>query len=178
MNTVTVHGKQFVPYIDSAEIQHIVGGLASQISADYASGNLMVCPVLTGSFMFASDLLKALTIRPEVSFVQFRSYQGMNSTGCVEALLDFSTSCQGRDVLVVEDIIDSGLSMKQIVSHLHTFNPASVAICTMLFKPQAFKFDYKIDYIGRSIPNDFILGYGMDYDGQGRTYQDIYIIKE
>lgn len=176
MNKVKVHDKNFRLFIDRNEIQAIIDGLADQISADYKGLDMLMCPVLTGSYMFAADLSRALTIDHEMSFVRFASYQGMQSTGEVKALLDFPKSCQGRHVLIVEDIVDTGATMDFMLNRLRTLEPASVSIGTFFFKPASFKKNFKIDYIGRSIQDDFIVGYGLDYDGLGRSYPDVYIL--
>lgn len=157
------------------EIQSIVRRVAGDISRDFASRNPIVCPVLTGSFMFAADLIRSLSFDAEVSFVRFTSYQGMASTGQVKTVLGFPEKCKGRDVIIVEDIVDTGITMEKMLEELQKLEPASISVCTFLFKPGNFEKDFKIDYIGKSIPNDFILGYGLDYDGAGRTYPDVYV---
>lgn len=148
------------------------------MSADYGDGDLVACPILTGAFMFAADLVRRLTIPCEVSFVRYASYSGMTSTGQVRCMLPFPPEIEGRDVLIIEDVVDSGFSMRHMLDAVWALHPRSVKICTLFFKPDAFKGDYKVDYIGRNIGNEFIVGYGLDYDEQGRTLGDVYVVDE
>lgn len=173
-----VKDKQFKAFISEAEIQQIVNRLAADISNDYADGDLVACPILTGAFMFASDLVRRITVPCEVSFVRYASYSGMSSTGQVKCMLPFPSDIEGRDVLIVEDVIDSGLSMKHMLQAVNALHPRSVKICTLFYKPAAFKGDYKIDYIGREIGNEFIVGYGLDYDEKGRTLPEVLVLDE
>lgn len=173
-----IKDKDFRPYIAEAELHDIVGRLAAQISTDYRGRDLVVCPVLTGAFMFASDLVKQLTVPCEVAFVRYSSYSGMASTGTVRCHMPFPQSIQGRDVLIVEDVVDSGLSMRHILDAASALGPSSISICTLFFKPRAFRGNYRIDYIGRNIGNEFIVGYGLDYDEAGRNLKEIYILNE
>lgn len=169
--------KEFEPYISEAEIDAIVRRLAAQISSDYAPDGLVACPVLTGAFMFASDLVRRLTVPCEVSFVRYASYSGMSSTGEVKCMLPFPPDIEGRDVLIVEDVVDSGFSMKHMLQAVKALRPRSVKICALFYKPAAFKGDYKVDYVGREIGNEFIVGYGLDYNEQGRTLPEILRVK-
>lgn len=172
-----IKDKEFRPYITEAEIKEIVEGLATRISKDYADGDLVACPILTGAFMFASDLVRRLTIPCEVCFVRYSSYSGMKSTGEVKCMLPFPPDIEGRDVLIVEDVVDSGLSMRHILDAVNALHPKSVKICTLFFKPDAFKGDYKVDYVGREIGNEFIVGYGLDYDELGRTLPEVMVVE-
>lgn len=176
--TMKIKDKNFKTFISEAEIQQLVNRLAGEISRDYAESIPVVCPVLTGAFMFATDLVRRLSIPCEVSFVRFASYSGMSSTGNVKCLLPFPPEIEGRDVIIVEDIVDSGLSMKHILQDVQTFHPRSVKVCTLFYKPAAFKGDYKVDYIGREIGNEFIVGYGLDYDEQGRNIPEILVVED
>ena len=173
-----IKDKNFKTFISEAEIQEIVNRLAGEISRDYADGDLVVCPILTGAFMFASDLVRRLTIPCEVSFVRYASYSGMSSTGNVKCMLPFTPEIEGRDVLIVEDVIDSGFSMKHMLQAVWALHPRSVKICALFYKPAAFKGDYKVDYIGRNIGNEFIVGYGLDYDEQGRTLPEVLVVED
>lgn len=172
---ITVHDKQFKLYMSELEIQKEVNRLATEISRDLRDKNPLFCPVLTGSFMFMADLARALDFDAETFFVKYSSYSGMSSTGEVKTVQSFPEKCRGRHVVIVEDIVDSGLTMKKMLSELSKLDPLGISIASFFFKPAAFKSDFKIDYIGRSIPNDFILGYGLDYDDYGRFYRDIYV---
>ena len=175
-DTIQVWDKQFRKYIPEAEIQAVVRRVASDMTRDYRGRSPLVCPVLTGSCMFAADLVRALDIDVQLSFVRYASYEGTASTGTVRELLGFPESCRGRDVIIVEDIVDSGVSMEHMLARLAERKPASVAVCTLFFKPGSFRKDFPIDYIGMKIADEFILGYGLDYNGMGRTYRDIYIL--
>ena len=173
-----VKDKNFKIYISESEIGTIIRNLAAQVSADYRDGDLVACPILTGAFMFAADLVRRLTIPCEVSFVRYASYSGMSSTGQVKCMLPFPPEIEGRDVLIIEDVVDSGFSMRHMLDAVWALHPRSVKICTLFFKPDAFKGDYKVDYIGRNIGNEFIVGYGLDYDEHGRTLKDVYVLDE
>lgn len=178
MEKIKVLDKTFKLYMPDSEIQAVVSRVAEAISHDYLHKLPILCPVLTGSYMFAADLLRQLSIDAPVSFVRYSSYEGMASTGTVKKILGFPQDCRGRDVIIIEDIIDSGISMGYVIEELKKMEPASIAVCTFLFKPGSFKGNYKIDYIGKSIPNDFIVGYGMDYNEFGRTFRDIFVIND
>ena len=182
MNTsseiIHLHGRPFRRYLDRTSIADTVQRLAREIDHDYAGRDLLVCPVLTGSYIFAADLSRALQTQHEVRFVQYNSYEGMSSTGTVSAKLPFDEHCRGRHVVIVEDIVESGLCMSVMLAALEQFQPASVSICTLFYKPNLFKYSFKIDYIGFTIPDDFIVGFGLDYNGLGRQYPDLYILDE
>ncbi len=178
MEKIKVLDKTFKMYMPEAEVAAAVRRVAAQISQDYRGKDPILCPVLTGSFMFASDLAKELDFDAEISFVRYSSYQGLSSSGCVKKVLGFPEKCEGRHVIIVEDIVDSGISMECMLQQLAELKPASIAVCTFFFKPGSFKKSFKLDYVGKEIPNDFIVGYGLDYDGMGRTYRDVYVIDE
>lgn len=173
-----IKDKEFKTFISEAEIQSIVKRLAAEVSRDYEGLDLVACPILTGAFMFASDLVRRLTIPCEVSFVRYASYSGMSSTGEVKCVLPFPPEIEGCDVLIVEDVVDSGFSMKHMLQAVGKLNPRSVRICALFYKPAAFKGDYKVDYVGREIGNEFIVGYGLDYDEQGRTLPEVLVVNE
>ena len=172
-----IKDKEFKPFITEGEIKDIVKRLATQVSRDYAEGDLVVCPILTGAYMFAADLTRQLTIPCEVSFVRYASYSGMSSTGTVKCMLPFPPDVEGRDVLIVEDVVDSGFSMRHMLDAVYALHPRSVKICTLFFKPHAFKGNYKVDYVGREIGDEFIVGYGLDYDEQGRTLGEVLVVE-
>ena len=166
---------EFKPFITAAELDATVARLAGEVSRDYRGRDLVVCPILTGAFIFAADLVRHLTVPAEVRFVRYSSYSGMSSTGMVDCAMPFGDELRGRDVLIVEDVVDTGLSMQQMLRDVQAVGPASVRVCTLLFKPDAFRGNFKVDYIGRPIGNEFIVGYGMDYDEQGRTLPEIMV---
>lgn len=173
-----IKGKEFVPFVTEKEIDSIVRRLAARISEDYAGKDLVACPILTGAFMFASDLVRRLTVPCEVSFVRYASYNGMKSTGEVRCVMPFPPNIEGRDVLIVEDVVDSGFSMRHILSAAEALHPRSVRICALFFKPEAFKGVYRVDYVGREIGNEFIVGYGLDYDEQGRALPEVMVHRD
>ncbi len=174
MEIIKVLDKEFKLYIKQEEIENVIKDIASQINVEYKDRNPLFLVMLNGAFMFASQLLKELTIDCETSFVKYASYEGTESTCKVKELIGLNSSVEGRDVVIIEDIIDSGFTMKCLLQKLEDMKVASVKVATMLFKPNAFKFDYKIDYIGMNIGNEFIVGYGLDYNQHGRNYGSIY----
>ena len=178
MKTVKIKDKEFVPMISEEEIKRRVKELAAQISKDMAGKNPLLLAVLNGSFVFAADLMREITIESEISFVKLASYQGTTSTGTVKEVIGINENLSGRTVIIVEDIVESGLTMKRMIESLGTRNPASVHICTLLLKPDCLKVDLDIEYAAFSIPNDFIVGYGLDYDQQARNLKDIYVQKK
>lgn len=178
MEKIQVKDRIFKKYLREDEIQTIVKSVADQISHDYSNRSPILCPVLTGSYLFVADLTRYIEFDAEVAFVRYSSYSGMSSTGKVKTILGFPQKCKGRDVIIVEDIVDSGISMEYMIEELKKLEPASIAICTFFFKPNNFQKDFKVDYVGKEIPNDFIVGYGLDYDGVGRTYRDVYVVDE
>ena len=174
MEIIKVLDKEFKLYIKQEEIETVIKDIANQINAEYKDKNPLLLVMLNGAFMFASQLFKELTIDCETSFVKYASYDGTQSTCEVKELIGLNSSLEGRDVIIIEDIIDSGFTMKCLIQKLEAMKVSSVKIATMLFKPNAFKFDYKIDYIGMNIGNEFIVGYGLDYNQHGRNYGSIY----
>lgn len=178
MERIKVLDKEFEVSISSEEIQKAVKKVAAQINEEMVGKRPLFLVVLNGAFMFASDLLKEITIDCELSFVKLSSYVGTKSTSLVRELIGLDEVLKGRTVIVVEDIIDTGITMGNTIEKLKHLEAEEVKIATFLYKPQAFQKDYPIDYIGMEISNDFIVGYGLDYDGLGRNYPDIYKIVE
>ena len=178
MDTVKIKDKSFRVSIPEAEIKERVKALAEQMSKDLEGKNPIFLGVLNGSFIFAADLMREMTIPCEISFVKLASYQGTTSTGKVKEVFGINENLSGRTVVIVEDIVESGQTMKQMIESLGTRNPASVQICTLFFKPEKLKEELTLDYVAFRIPDDFILGYGLDYDGLGRELKDVYTIVE
>lgn len=178
MTTVKLHDKTFSLSIPSDDIQKAVDALAEKLNLDFAGSTPLFLVILNGSFMFASDLLKRMKMNCEVSFVKLSSYSGTSSTHEVKQLIGLNEDLKGRTVIILEDIVDSGITIERMLEQLRSFEPAEVRVVTFLFKPKAFTKDFKIDYVGVEIPNDFIVGYGLDYDGWGRNLPDIYKIVE
>lgn len=173
---ITVHDKNFEIFISKEEIDQHIRDLAAQIDVDYYNKKLLVIGILNGAFMFVSDLIKEMTIDPEISFIKLTSYTGTSTTGNVQQLIGLKENIEGRHVLVLEDIVDTGNTLEKILEVLKSKNPASLEIGTLLYKPDAYKKDYAVKYVGRAIPNKFVVGYGLDYDGYGRSLQHIYQI--
>jgi len=178
MSRVKLLDREFELSIPESELLKAVDQVADRINKDLAGKNpLMVC-VLNGSFMFASDLMKRITIPCQISFVKLSSYSGTGSTGKVKELIGLNEDITGRTVVLLEDIVDTGLTIINTVKQVQALGPADVRVATMLFKPDACKHDVTLDYVGMNIPNDFIVGYGLDYDGYGRNLNSIYTVVE
>ncbi len=161
--------------IKKEQIQQRVAELGSEICADYQNKTPVFLGVLSGSFMFLGDLMKVITLPAEVSFVKLASYEGEKSSGTVQTQLGLTLEIAGRDVIIVEDIVDSGHTMAFLLQMLQQERPQSIRICSLLYKPQACQHDFEeLNYVGFEIPNDFVVGYGLDYNGLGRNLKDIY----
>ena len=178
MKRITIKDKTFETSMPEAEIKNRVKELAQQMSRDLEGKNPLLLAVLNGAFIFAADLMREMTIPCEISFVKLASYQGTTSTGTIHEVIGINENLSGRTVVIVEDIVESGLTIKRMMEQLGTRNPASVQVCTLFFKPERLQEDLKLDYVAFEIPNDFILGYGLDYDQQGRGLKDLYTLVE
>lgn len=176
MSRIKVHDKEFEIYIPQDQIERSIKKVADHINRDLAGKNPLFLIVLNGAFMFAAELFKHVEIECEISFVKLSSYSGTSSTSIVRELIGLDHSIAGRNIVLVEDIIDSGLTMLFTIEKLKKLEANDVKIATMLFKPNAFKYNFPIDYIGIEIPNDFIIGYGLDYNEHARNLPDIYKI--
>ena len=174
MPAIQIHDKSFNPYITAAAIQNKVAAMATNINKDYQNKKPLIIAILNGSFMFAADLMKSLTIETTISFVKLASYEGTSSTGKIYTAIGLDENIQGRDIIIVEDIIDTGNTMHAFLPEIINQQPASLKLCTFLLKPDALQHDLKIDYCGFEIPDKFVVGYGMDYDGLGRNLKEIY----
>lgn len=173
---ITLKDKQFKPYITQQKIAGAVKNLASAINTDLADEFPVFLAVLNGSFMFASDLLKEITIACEISFIKLASYSGLSSTGNVTELIGLTENISGRTVVIVEDIVDSGITLEKLMGVLKNKGVKQIKIATILFKPDSYKKEYQVDYIGFNIPNDFVVGYGLDYEGLGRNLKEIHVL--
>lgn len=176
MDTIQIKEKRFRISISEEEIKRRVKAVAAQISKDMEGKKPLFLGVLNGAFIFAADLMREMTIPCEISFVKLASYQGTTSTGKVQEVIGINEDLTGRTVVIVEDIVESGQTMKRMIEQLGTRNPASVHICALFFKPDKLKEDLNLDYVAFRIPDDFIVGYGLDYDQEGRGLKDIYTI--
>ena len=174
--TIRIKDKTFAVSIPEADILREVDRVAAELNRDLADKAPLFLSVLNGSFMFMADLMKRIDIPCEVSFVKLASYQGAKSTGRVKELIGLNENLEGRTVVIVEDIVDSGLTMQRLVEQLAAHRPDKIHIVTLLLKPDRLMVDLDIEYVAMRIPNDFIVGYGLDYDGLGRNYKDIYTV--
>jgi len=176
MSIIQVKDKLFQPFIDARTIETAVDGIAVQINRDYEGKNPLLLAVLNGAFIFAGDLMRKLTIPCEISFVKYASYSGTASTEKVKKLIGVNEELTGRHVIVIEDIVDTGITMDRLLNDIRKKRPADLKLACFCFKPAAFVKSFKIDYLGMAIPNDFIVGYGLDYNGYGRNLPEIYKI--
>lgn len=174
MNSIHILDKTFEVYLTADAIQQRVRELADQISEDYPNTRPLFLSILNGSFLFTADLLRSLRIDPEVSFIKLASYKGMRSTGNITTAIGLEVDLAGRDVIILEDIVDTGNTLFQFLPHLQQLQPRSVRIATLLHKAEATRHPLVLDYVGFTIPNKFVVGYGLDYDGWGRQYGAIY----
>ena len=178
METVVVKDKAFSIFLTEAQIKQRVNEVGKQISEDLKGKNPLFLAVLNGSFVFAADLLRSVDIPCEITFIRMSSYDGVNSTGDVKQIMGLKENIEGRTVVIVEDIVDSGLTMRELLGLLAKKNPGEVHIASLLVKPGNLRVDLNIPYRCFDIPNDFIVGYGLDYDGEGRNLSNIYTVVE
>ena len=176
-DTVTVHGKKFELFITSTEISQMVDELAFKLNNDLDGKDVIFVGILNGAFIFAADLIRRIKMNCRISFVKTASYKGTQTTGRVETLIGLGDEIKGKTVVVIEDIIDTGLTLEEVLKQLESHQPSEILVAALLFKCDACIKDIKIDYLGREIPNDFVIGYGLDCDGHGRNLRDIYKIK-
>ena len=174
MAIIKVHDKEFIPYLTSKEIDEQVSRVAAEINRDYIDKKPLFIAILNGAFIFAADLFKQINVEAEIAFIKLASYKGVKSTGKVITAIGLDAELYGRDVIIVEDIVDTGKTLSQFLPQLEHQHPASLRIASLLHKPDAMMHPIKIDYLGFTIPNKFVLGYGLDYDGLGRNIKEIY----
>lgn len=177
MKQVKIHDKEFELFISHEKIQSVVEIMADTMNEDLANKDPLFLCILNGSFMFAAELFKRIDfVETEISFVKLASYQGDKTTGKVKQLIGLNENIEGRTVVILEDIVDTGITISNIQEQLENLNPKEVLVATLLLKPDALKKEVDLRYVGLEIPNDFIVGYGLDYDGQGRNLIDIYTV--
>lgn len=175
---VTIGDKIFEIFLTDDEILQETTSLGKQLSADYEEKDIVFIAVLNGAFMFAADLMKNISIPAEISFVKVSSYTGLTNSEEVKELIGLNTKIEGKHVVLIEDIVDTGNTIDKLLISLEKENPLSVKVCTLLYKPEAFKGIHKPDYVGFSIPNAFVVGYGLDYNELGRNLKAIYQLKK
>lgn len=178
MSKVTIEDKTFRPYLKYEEIQSFIDALAQKVNADYVGGAepvALLC-VLNGAIMFTAEIMKRLNFPLELVSMKLSSYEGMRSSGNVRQVLALSGSVEGKRVIICEDVVDTGTTIQNLKKFLVSEGAVDVKVCTMLFKPDVYLFDDKPEYVGKNIPNDFIVGFGLDYNEYGRNYKDIYVI--
>ena len=176
MSRVTIKDKTFETSLPEREILERVKQVANRINKDFEGKTPLFLAVLNGSIMYASDLMKNITIPCEISFVKLASYQGTSSTGAIKEVIGLNNDISGREVIIVEDIVDTGATMERMLDTLRAHKPAGLHICTLLLKPGKLTVPLNIEYAAFEIPNDFIVGYGLDYDQEGRNLRDIYTL--
>ena len=174
MSSIKVHDKEFVSYITSQEIEEQVARVAAEINRDYQGKKPLFIAILNGAFIFAADLFKNITLDAEICFIKLASYKGVKSTGKVITAIGLDVDLYQREVIIVEDIVDTGKTLAQFLPQLEHHHPASLKIASLLHKPDAMIHPINIDYLGFTIPNKFVIGYGLDYDGLGRNIKEIY----
>lgn len=179
MKNVLIHDKEFELFIPYEKIRSIVEEMAEKMNNDFQDKNPLFICILNGSFMFAAEIFKRISLLDaEISFIKLASYSGTNTTGSVKQLIGLNEDLTGRTVIVLEDIVDSGITIANTIEQIQAKNPAEIKIATLLLKPDALQIKVQLDYIGLEIPNDFIVGYGLDYNGRGRNLIDIYKVTE
>lgn len=176
MSVIQIKDKKFALSIEETEILAAVSKVADAINQDLAGKDPLFICVLNGAFMFAGDLMKRINVPCEITFVKLSSYDGLYTTGTVKEVIGLNESVVGRNVVVVEDIVDTGITMERILSSLRAKGAKEIKVATFLQKPDALQRDIQVDYVAMKIPNDFIVGYGLDYDGYGRNLKDIYTV--
>lgn len=176
MPTVSLHDKSFDIFITEEKIQTSIKNIASNINNDYKDKNPLFIGILNGSFLFAADLFKQINGNCEITFLKLTSYEGVSSSGAVRELIGINENIKNRHVIILEDIVDTGVTLEKIIEILSVNEPASIKIATLLFKPKAYQKTLSVDYVGFEVGNEFLVGYGLDYDGLGRNLKDIYKI--
>ncbi len=177
MKEIQLHDKYFKLYITSDEILAKVSALAKKIEADFEGKEILFLSILNGSFMFSSDLMKHITKQVEISFIKVSSYAGTTSIGRVDELIGLATAITGKHIIVIEDIVDTGITIDKVITLLKASDPASVSVCTFLYKPTAFRGNNVPYYVGFEIPDKFVVGYGLDYNQLGRNLESLYELK-
>ncbi len=178
MTKVKILDKTFEPFIDAKQIENAVQGIAEKMRKDLAGKDVVFVAILNGAFMFASDLFRSIDFQARITFLKMASYMGTSSSGSVKQLIGINEELKDKTVVVIEDIVDTGITIDLIVRQLKTYDPKEVKVAALLLKPDALQKDVKLDYVGLEIPTRFIVGYGLDYNGFGRNLKEIYVLSE
>jgi hypoxanthine phosphoribosyltransferase len=178
MKEISVLDKAFVPYLPANDIEQRISQMGEQISNDYLGKDPLFISILNGSFMFSSDLFKHISIPAEICFIKLASYKGTQSSGHVITAIGLDVPVRNRHIIILEDIVDTGKTLAAFLPELRNQEPASLSICALLHKPEATQHELNLQYVGFSIPNRFVVGYGLDYDGFGRNIPSIYQLKD
>jgi len=178
MRTISLHNKQFKSHISDEAIEAAILNVSNQINRDYKGKMPLFLGILNGSFLFVADLMRKIDLECEISFLKISSYSGTSTTGTIKELVGLNEDVSGRDLIILEDIVDTGITIDSIFKSLLGMGANSIEVATLLFKPDSYQMDYPIKYAALEVGNEFLVGYGLDYDGLGRNLKDIYIINE
>lgn len=173
-----IHDKEFELFIPNARISEVVSAMAARISRDLAGRDVIFMGILNGAFMFAAELIKQITPDCQITFLKLASYAGTSSAGTVKRLIGINEDIKDKTVVILEDIVDTGITLEDIIKQLKGYEPGEIRVATLLLKPDAYLKDIKVDYVGIEIPNDFVVGFGLDYKGFGRNLTDIYRVAD
>ncbi len=176
MDRVKILDKEFKLAISSNEIDDAVTSLATRMNRDLNGKKVIFLGILNGSFVFAADLFRKITFDSQITFLKLASYQGTSTSGKIQRLIGMNEDIKDHTVIILEDIVDTGNTLDSIIKQIKGYEPAEIKIATLLFKPDAYQFNIKLDYVGIEVPNDFLIGYGLDYNGYGRNLKQIYSI--
>jgi hypoxanthine phosphoribosyltransferase len=172
-----IKDKNFLILLKEAEIKNRIAEIAAEINKDYSEREPLFISVLNGAFIFAADLVREIKLASSLSFIKLSTYDHASSTGKIKELIGINEKLFKKDIIIIEDIVDSGFTLSYLIEHISELGPASLEVAALLVKPESLKVDVKIKYTGFSIPKDFVVGYGLDYDGYGRNLKDIYFLK-
>ena len=178
MEVRKIHDKKFKIFIPNAEIRTVITGMADKINRDLEGRDVIFMGILNGAFMFAAELIKQITPNCQITFLKLASYAGTSSTGTVKRLIGINEDIHDKTVVILEDIVDTGITLENIIKQLKGYEPGEIRVATLLHKPEAYLKDITLDYVGIEIPNDFVVGFGLDYEGFGRNLADIYRVVE
>ncbi len=173
-----IKDKNFIEYISPEEMNRIVSRMANDVKRDYQGKNPLFLVMLNGAFIFAADFLRAMDDSCEVQFVKYASYEGMHSTGVLKAVVPIQNDIKGRDVIILEDIVDTGMTMSKILDMMKGLEPKSVVVASLFCKPEVLQDRVSIKYLGMPLPNKFVVGFGLDYDGFGRNLPGLYVLED